>query len=348
MKKVREQCSPGKIMSPKKRCIQEKGKTAKKYDLYVKPLPSVKRPHKNWREITSVFDFRWTIYDLTASVRTIDAYDQQELEHLLLKWLDKKIKYAISHDETMEDVFKQAFGWNDAKAAHAFSFLQKNPVMNDAWSQMQMINPENMYFQQGFDSIEWKDAKTDIEFDAAWYQFSFSLETERLYEDTSGDRVDISEPLYDSMTLEELKEAASARGITGFSKKKNLIRALKNYTKPEQPLGDEPVLGWFLAMNKYFANLRSYYFYARIANPPYVLDTDILRLMYPSLDTSDINDIVTLMTNISHDLIQKFLNEQDDFTIVIKGQTFIEEGYQTSFKQIIFSDAILYPVLWQH
>jgi hypothetical protein len=220
--------------------------------------------------------------------------------------------------------------------------------MNDAWSQMQMINPENMYFQQGFDSIEWKDAKTDIEFDAAWHQFSFSLETERLYEDTSGERVDISEPLYDSMTLEELKEAAAARGITGFSKKKNLIRGLKNYTKPEQPLRDEPVLGWFLAMNKYFANLRSYYFYARTANPPYVLDTDILHRMYPSLDTSDINDIVTIITNISHDLIQKFLNEQDDFTIVIKGQTFIEEGYQTSFKQIIFSDAILYPVLWQH
>jgi hypothetical protein len=100
-------------------------------------------------------------------------------------------------------------------------------------------------------------------------------------------------------------------------------------------------------MNKHFAIWREYLFYARVANPPYVIDVDVLHHMHPLLDTADINSLITITTNMAHDLITTFLSEQEEMTIVIKGQVYKKEE-PTGFDQIIFTDPILSRVLWEY
>lgn len=168
-----ENCPVGKIKSPKKRCIDQLGKTAKNYGLYTKPL-TVTKLHKNWRVITQVYDFRYPIYHFLGSVRALSPDDQLLLEKILLKFTTKIVKEAVDRGVTVETALEEKFGYNKRTGKKQWDAFKKHPMAQNAWEIMREANPINPLLQQNVKNLEWKDVKSSEDFISVWFQLNRS------------------------------------------------------------------------------------------------------------------------------------------------------------------------------
>lgn len=145
-------CPKRKILSPKGRCIDVVGKTAKKYGLYTRPLHPDK-PHSNWKETTLLFDFRWPIKNLTGSVSTFSSKWCLEIENIFLRYLDA-VLLSSENKENITRKINKSVGWDEKRAKEWYEILINNPKIKE-WAENKVINDNNTSLE--LDKAPWPE-----------------------------------------------------------------------------------------------------------------------------------------------------------------------------------------------
>ena len=119
------------------------------------------------------------------TVKAVPDEDQQELERVLLKWLDRVIKRALIQEKTIFSIVEEQLYADSEKIQYVFKVLQDSDIMRNAWNQMIILNRDNPYFSISFESLSWNEIRDDPNFQLAWYQFIHSQLFNQLIDDNS-------------------------------------------------------------------------------------------------------------------------------------------------------------------